>query len=113
MSAINYYLNKGYTPVNKVSVISGLNTISVWTPVTGKRVALTGITIASNPGGTIAFYFDTTTGYKFAEFLVGGSDTISPNIGAIESTVVSGRIFAVANPSGTDGWNVSLTGFEL
>lgn len=113
MSATQFYLESGYTPTAKTTLIHGLDTISVWTPLTGKRVALTGLSISTNNAGTIAFYFDNGNN-KFAEFLLGASATIVPIIEAIESTVVSGRIFAkVGGASGTDGWRVNLTGFEL
>ena len=114
MSAFDHFLSKGYTPVNKSTYIGGLNTISVWTPLTGNRVFVTDISIANAAvGSTIAFYFDTTTGYKIAEFVGAGSVTVSPNIGGWESTVVSGAIFARVSNSATNGANVNLTGFEL
>lgn len=113
MSATEFYLEKGFTPLAKISNINGLDTVSVWIPVTGKRVVLTNLQISTNYAGTIAFYFDNGND-KFAEFLLNSSSTVSPTIGAIESTVVSGRIFARAGGlSGTDGWRVNLQGFEL
>ena len=112
MSASEFYLNAGYTPTAKSTLIHGVSTISVWTPETGKRVALTGMSVSTNNAGTIAFYFDNGN-EKFAEFLLAASSTVVPIIEAIESTVVSGRIFAKVSVSGTDGWRVNLTGFEL
>ena len=113
MSAINYFLKRGDTPMNKTTLIHGVNTISVWTPVAGKRVTVTNASISSNIGGTIAFYFDNTTSQKIAEFMVGASATVSPLIGQWESTTTAGRIFARVGASATDGWSVNLTGFEF
>ena len=113
MSSIDVFLNKGFTPINKTVSVNGPDTISVWTPGTGSRVFVSDISIAANTASTVAFYFDTTTEYKIAEFCVGGSNTISPNIGGWESTVVSGKIFARTTPSATGGLRINLTGFEL
>lgn len=114
MSAINFFLEKGYTPINKAVSIDGLDTISVWAPMSGKRVVVTNANVTFGAvGGTIAFYFDTTTAYRIAEFGAAGSVTISPDIGCWESTVTSGRIFARVSNSATNGCRVSLTGFEL
>ena len=113
MSAIDFYISKGYTPVNKTTVISGPNTISVWTPITGKRVVLTDMSIASNVTGTISFYFDNDTSYNFARFSLSASSTITPQIGCIESTTVSGAVFARTLPNASDAWYVNLTGFEI
>lgn len=99
--------------MNKTTAINGANTISVWTPLTGNRVIVTDVSIASNIGGTIAFYFDNTTGNKIAEFMLGASVTVSPTIGAWESTTVSGSIFARVGASATNGCVVNLTGFEF
>lgn len=114
MSTFAYFLSKGYSPISKATTIDGLNTISVWTPATGKRVFVTDVSFfAGAVGSTIAFYFDTTTAYKIAEFGAAGSVTISPNIGGWESTVTSGAIFARVSNSATNGCRVNLTGFEL
>lgn len=112
MSA-EYYLSKGYTPSTKTIVISGPNTITVWAPVSGKRVVMTGVSFSNINAGTIAFYFDHPSEIKIAEYLLAASSTIEPMIGAWESTVVGGRIFARVGASGTDGWRVNATGFEL
>lgn len=113
-SAFTYYLAQGAHPKYKATSIDGLDTISVWTPATGKRVVVTDVSIFCGAvGATIAFYFDTTTGYKIAEYGAAGSVTISPNIGAWESTVVSGKILARVSNSATNGARVTLTGFEL
>lgn len=112
MSAIQFFLERGFTPVNKAVVISGPNTMAVWTPVTGKRVFVTDISVGTNVGGTIAFYFDNGNN-QIARFSVAGSASISPFIGCWESTVVSGAIFARTLGNASDGWYVNLTGFEI
>ena len=113
MSAIEFYLEKGYTPVNKTVAISGPNTISVWTPASDKRVVLTDISVAANLTGTIAFYFDTNTSYRFATYSLSASTTIAPLIGCVESTVIGGKILARTLGNASDGWYVNLTGFEI
>lgn len=107
-----YYLNKGFTALNKSVVISGVGTISVWTPKTGHRVVVTALSVSANPAGTIAFYFDNGDD-RIATYNLAASSNISPFIGAWESTVTSGRIFAKLSASQTDGTVVNLTGFEI
>lgn len=107
-----YYLKQGYTPLAKTTRISALGTASVWTPTSGKRIAITGISFASNSLGTIAFYFEGES--KFAEFILQESATISPIISAIESTMVGGKIFAtLGGAATTKGCVINLQGFEL
>lgn len=97
--------------MNKSTIISGPNTISVWTPIAGNRVILTDMSISANQAGTIAFYFDNGND-RFASFNVSASSTITPFIGCVESTVVSGAIFARTLGNTSDGWYVNLTGVE-
>lgn len=113
MSVTAFYISKGYTPMTKTVLINGLNTLAIWTPTSGKRLIATELAISANIGGTIAFYFDNTTGFKIAEYMLGASATIAPSIGQWESTAVSAGIVARVGASATDGWRVNLTGFEL
>ena len=113
MSAINYYLSKGYTPMNKQVVISGPDTIVVWTPVTGNRVILTDLSISANQAGTIVFFlYDQKAANYFARFSVGGSVNITPSIGCVQGTMESGSIWARTLGNTTEGWRINLTGFE-
>jgi len=113
MSAINHYLDKGYTPLIKSIVISGLGTITLWAPPSDKRVVLTDLSIASNLAGTIAFYFDNGDD-RIASYSLSASTSFAPQIGAWESTVVGGRIFAkIGTTSASDAWFVNATGVEL
>lgn len=114
MSATEFYLNKGHTPVTKTVVISGADTVSVWAGVAGKRPVVTSVNISANYAGTVAFYFDQGAASKIAEYLVAASATISPVIGAWEQTIVAGAIRVRKGPgTGTDDLRVNLTGFEL
>lgn len=113
MSLFSFFVSRGETPITKSVTLAGTDTATVWAPLTGKRVYVTNLNIASGPAGTVAFYFDTTTAFKIAEFTLGGSATISPDIGGWESTVVSGRIFARLGASSTEGTKINLTGFEI
>lgn len=112
MSAIEFFLGRGHTPINKSVIFSGNDTASVWTPVTGKRVVVTNVSVAANVPSTIAFYFDTTTAYRAAIISTDGSTMVNPDIGCWESTVVSGRIFARKNTTLGEAI-VNLTGFEI
>lgn len=112
MSALNFYLSKGYTPLSKSVVISGPNTITIWTPPSDKRVVITDLSIATNVNGTIAFYFDNGND-RIASFSLSASASLAPQIGAWESTVVGGLIFARTLGNASDGWYVNVTGVEL
>ena len=112
MSAIEYFLNKGFTPLTRVTLINGVTTIAVWTPKAGHSVRVTNASISANNAGTIAFYWsgDNT---RVAEFLFAGSANISPVIGVWEGTVVANSLEAKLGASATDGVRVNLTGFEI
>ena len=110
----NFYLSKGYTPTNKNVVISGPDTIAVWTPLTGKRVVLTDLSISANQAGTIVFIlYDQNAANYFAMFSLAASSNISPSIGCVEGTMVSGAIYARTLGNTTNGWNINLSGFEV
>lgn len=111
MSAINFYLKRGYTPITKTVVLSGTGTATIWSPLAGKRVVITNVHISSNPAGTIAFYFEDSA--KIAGYNLSASSNIAPLMGAWESTFVGGKIFAKLSASQTDGTQINLTGFEL
>ena len=114
MAAINFFLDKGYSPKTKTIVFSGLGTASVWTPLTSTRVTVTDLSISANNAGTIAFYWGNLAGDKVAEFIFAGSSNISPAIGCWEGTAYDRSLFAkLGGASGTDGVRVNLTGFEL
>ena len=114
MSASDFYLNKGFTPAFRVVALNSADTVSVWTPTTSTRVVLTHLNIASGAQtGTIAFYFGNLAGTRIFEFSVGSTTTISPVIGAIESTMYDRQIFARGTPGGNGQWLVNLQGFEI
>ena len=112
MSAINFFLERGHTPINKSVIFQGNDTVSVWVPATGKRVVVTNVSVAANLGTTVAFYFDTTTAYRAGIISTDGSTMTNPDIGCWESTVVTGRIFARKNTT-LGECIVNLTGFEI
>ena len=114
MSANDFYLEHGYTPMTKYTEFDASTTLSIWTPITGNRVVITALAVTNNAAaGTMRFVFDNTASTKIAEFTVGASSTIMPLIGAIESTIVSGKILARPSVSPTNGWRVLAQGFEL
>lgn len=109
----DFYLNKGYTLLNKSVVLSGAGTHSVWIPKAGHRVVVTSLGITSIDGaGTIAFYFDNGND-RIAMYALAASANIQPIIAGWESTVAAGRIFAVKNAIQTDGIQINLGGFEI
>ena len=114
MSAIEFFLDKGFSPKTKTITISGLDTIAVWTPLTSTRVVVTNLTISPVNAGTIAFYWGNLAGDKVAEYLFAGSANFSPAIGVWEGTMYDRSLFAkLGVASQTDGIRVNLTGFEL
>lgn len=115
MSANKFYLEHGYTPQTRYQQWEALSTLAIWTPTTSTRVVLTGLTISNNAAaGTMLITFGNLAGSKIGEFTVGASATISPAIGAIESTMYDREIFGrPSTSSSTGGWRVSVQGFEL
>lgn len=113
MSGTEFYLSKGWTPATRTVNVSGTDTFTVWTPESTKRVIITELTVSTNAAGTIVFYFDHPSEVRIAEFMLGASSTISPMIGAWESTVVGGKIRARTGVGLTDGWRINAVGFEL
>ena len=115
MSAINFFLERGLTPVVKTTSISGVDTIAVWTPITGKRVVITDVTLMGGPlSSTISFFFADRQNpvAKIATFNAEASVTVSPIIGCWESTAVSGAIYARKTTT-LGEMVVNLTGFEV
>ena len=86
----------------------------MWTPRSGNRFVLTGLTIASNAAGTFTFYIGTTTSgpEKVAQFTLAASATIAPVFGPIESTAKGYILYGRPASSGTDGFNILATGWE-
>ena len=111
MSATNFYLEKGYTPVFRHRDISGIGTATVWTPTTNTRIVLTGLSISANLAGTIAFYW-ASADTKLFEFYVGGSSTIIPIV-HLESSLQNLTLDARTSSGGINGWKVTAMGFEI
>ena len=110
--SIEYYLNQGYTPLTRVTILNGITTAAVWTPKARHTVRVTNAAISANNAGTIAFYWsgDDT---RVAEFLFAGSANISPVIGVWEGTLIANSLVAKLGASATDGVRINLTGFEI
>jgi len=115
MSADQFYLRAGYTPQVRYQSWNALSTLAIWTPTTSTRVVLTGLVVSNNAAaGTMLITFGNLAGSKIAEFTVGASATITPFIGAIESTMYDREIFGrPSSSSSTGGWSISAFGFEL
>ena len=115
MSATEFYLSKGYTPQVRYQSWDALSTLAIWTPTTSTRVVLTDIVVSNNAAaGTMLITFGNLAGSKIGEWTVGASATITPAIGAIESTMYDREIFGrPSTSSSTGGWRVTAFGFEL
>ena len=115
MSAINFFLERGHTPVVKNTSIYGADTIAVWTPLSDKRVMITNVNLAAGAlDSTISFFFADRQNpvAKIGTFGVPASLTINLDIGCWESTAVGGVIYARKNTT-LNEMTVNLTGFEV
>jgi len=116
MTAFQFYKTLGeqqVTPKQKYISATNTNTV-VWTPTTSMRIAVTHLSISTNPGGTIQFWFGGANQIRLAEFEMAASSTIFPVIGSWESTATDAPLFAVASQNGTgNGWSITAEGFEL
>ena len=139
MSAARYYLRHGRTPLYQATAINSRDTIVVFSPSTNRRMAVTDLVVSTNVGGTIAFYINEFTAgarpyngsetyddaantydgvdqnidSKLFEFFLRGSAMIVPDIGVVLSDRAGVDIVAVVGASATDGWTVSMSGFDL
>ena len=112
MSATNFYLEKGFTPTWKTVSFGGAGTITVWTPRTSTRIVLTQLVVASNLGGSSAFYFGNLAGDKIVQFNHAASSVISTELHA-DSGTMDRTLVGNVSAAGTDGVKVSAFGFEL
>lgn len=113
MSATNFYLEKGFTPIAKSVTLSGAGTHSVWIPKTGHQVVVTSVHISSiDVAGTLVFYFDNGNS-EIAGYAIAASANFAPAMDCWTSTVTSGRIFATKAAIQTDGIHINLEGFEI
>lgn len=117
MSAFQFYKTLGQqqvTPKNRtISNASTAANVVLWSPTTSTRIAVTNLHISCNTGGTIAFFFGGNNQIKLAEFSVASSATISPVIGAWESTAQDAPLYANVSTGATNAWSVTAEGFEL
>jgi len=117
-SVYQYYKEKNYSPFapqnRNISNVAVASTITIYTPTTGTRLAVTNLNVSANAAGTIVFHFGgNNDGQKLAEFSVGASSTISPSIGSWESTAINAPLVVRVSTALTNGWQVSVEGFEL
>lgn len=116
MSAFQYYKSLGYSyagPKYRDISNAGANLV-VWQPTSSMRIALTEITISAITAGTIALFFGgANNAQKLGEFISSGSVNITPSISSWESTAKDAPLYAVAGSSGTNGWRITVNGFEL
>lgn len=115
MSANPYYLAQGYTPRYQFQSFSGAGTLAIYSPVNGSaQVVITGITVASVNGGSMTLGWSySSAGAKVAEFVMGGSSTVNPVLGAIFGTTWGATLWGSVSGGGSDGFKVTTTAFEL
>jgi len=113
MSATNFYLEKGFTPMFKSVVVNESTTIAAWTPTTSTRIVITGLQVAANLASTFAFYFGNLAGTRIFQGASTGSATVfAPNI-YFECPTYDRVVYFVGKPGSTDGFIVNLQGFEI
>lgn len=112
MSVNEYYLSRGYTPTWKVVTFDGAGTATVWTPRTSTRIVLTQLVVASNLGGSSAFYFGNLAGTKIVQFNHAASSVISTELLA-DSGTYDRTLVGNVSAAGTDGVKVTAFGFEI
>ncbi len=110
----NFYA-KDHAVQNRFVMFNGVGTAAIWTPTTSTKVVLTGLAVASNLGGTIEFTWGNLNinDRRIFTFFVGTSASIFPVFNAIEGTMYDRAIFANVSQSGSYGWHITATGFEL
>lgn len=116
MSAFQFYKTLGQTQISpKSRLLSNWSgNAVVWTPASSLRIAVTGLHVSSNLGGTIQFFFGgNNNNQRLAEFSVAGSATISPVIGSWESTAQDAPLFVTSSNMGSNSWSITAEGFEL
>lgn len=115
-----YFRGKGYSPFSPVhrSISNAVvaNTITLVTPTTGARLAITNVVVgASAAAGSIAFYFGGkhNNDTPIAIYNVSASVTITPYIQCWETTAVDSPLEVMVSTGSTNAWNVQVEGFEL
>ena len=91
-------------------------TITLWTPLSGKRVALTNLVVTAPIGGSMALYFQSAQQLERQIIELRGTSatsTIIPAIDCLESTAIDCPLLLRVNIAPTDGWAITATGFDL
>lgn len=114
----NYYREQGYQQVfpkyREISNASTSANIVLWTPASSMRIAVTGASVSCNPGGTIAFFFGgNNSALKIAQYTIGASTTIYPEIDSWESTATDAPLYVNISTGTTNGYTITVEGFEL
>ena len=119
MSAFDYFKRLGYERwefQRDISNATVADTITLRTPSSGKRVAVTNLVVASPINGSIAFYFQGASQLQRKILEVRGtsaSTTIHPLIQSLECTAVDIPLLVRVNVGMTDGWSVTGEGFDV
>ena len=92
------------------------STITLRTPVSGKRVTMSNVVISSPIGGSIAFYYQGANQLEKKILEIRGlatSATIVPAITNLECTAVDTPLLVRVSIGATDAWSLTAEGFEL
>mgnify|MGYP001607788181 FL=1 len=112
--SVNFFLEKGYTPLTKSVLVNEAGTVTVWTPTTSAKVVLTGFAVSSNLAGSVSLYWGNLAGTRIFQGYVTGSGTItSPATFLSDSNVYDRTLHFTSTVSGTGGHAVNLQGFEI
>lgn len=114
MSAVNFYLSKGFSPVTKSIYVNEGAAVLAWSPTTSTRIVLTGYTVASSIATSFILSFGLTGGRVIARGFTTASATVNSPDGFMDAEPAYDRaIYFTAKAGATDGGAVSLYGFEL
>lgn len=119
MSAFYYFKKFGYERWETQRDVSNAvvaSTITLHTPTSGKRVAITNLVVSSPINGSMAFYFQSAAQKERKILEVRGvatSATLHPLIECLESTAVDCPLLVRVNLGMTDGWSITAEGFDV
>ena len=91
-------------------------TITLRTPVSGKRLSVTNLVVAAPINGSLAVYFQGANQLERKVLEVRGvatTSTINPVISNLECTAIDTPLLVRVNTGETNAWAVTVEGFEL
>jgi len=112
----NLYFTKDKTLARKFATVNTAGTTAIWSPTSGNKFVVDGITVYNNAAAQVfTFYIGTTVAGPSAvmKFAVGASASVSPNFSFIDGEVQDYVLYVKGSGTGgTNGQDITLTGFE-